>query len=110
MNNIAVRLCESAHLKFCFVALMKLLTHYQEVDPQGRIIFLIRKCVFKHKDRFFESDFFKQIDLQYIFDLIYDWYTKFYVDPLSDPQKESVRTLSNYIQRIIFIKRYKVNF
>lgn len=109
MNAIAIRLCDSSHLKYCFFALMKLLIHYQEADPHGRIIFLVRKCLFKHKDRFFEPNFFKQIDIQHVFDLFYEWYSKFYVDPLPDAQKETLRTLSNYTHKIFLLKRYKVN-
>lgn len=108
MNNIAVRLCESAHSKSCFISLMKLLMQYQETDPEGRIIFLIRKCIFKHLNRFFEPDFFKEIDLQCIFDLFYEWFNKFYVDPVTESVKETLRTLNNYTHRIILAKRYKV--
>lgn len=87
---------------------MKLLIKYQATDPDSRIIGLVRKCLFKHVDVFLDPAKHELLDLSAIFDLLYAYYSKFYVDPTSESVKETCRTLHVYIQRLVVTKRYKV--
>lgn len=47
LNVVVIRICEFSNPNSCFVALMRLLIKYQASEPDGRIISLIRKCLFK---------------------------------------------------------------
>jgi len=105
---VVIRLCEFSNPNNCFVSLMKLLIKYQLSEPDGRIIALIRKCLFKHVDVFLDPAKYEQLDLQVVFDLLHSYYSKFYIDPVAESVKETCRTLNVYIQRLVVTKRYKV--
>lgn len=105
-----IRICEYSNPNNCFVALMKLLLKYQSSEPDGRVIALIRKCVFKHVDVFLDSVKHEQLDLNLVFENLFAYFSKFYVEPIHESVKETSRTLHVYIQRLVVTKRYKVFF
>jgi hypothetical protein len=66
LNVVVIRLCEHSNPNACFVSLMRLLIKYQGSEPEGRIIALIRKCLFKHVDVFLDPAKYEQLDLQQV--------------------------------------------
>uniref|UniRef100_A0A915DA60 TOG domain-containing protein n=1 Tax=Ditylenchus dipsaci TaxID=166011 RepID=A0A915DA60_9BILA len=109
LNVVVIRICEFSNPNNCFIALMKLLIKYQTNEPDGKIISLIRKCLFKHVDVFLDPGKYEQLDLHAVFDLLHEYFSKFYVgEPVPESVKETCRTLNVYIQRLVVTKRYKV--
>ncbi|KAI1721756.1 HEAT repeat domain-containing protein [Ditylenchus destructor] len=109
LNVVVIRICEFSNPNSCFVALMRLLIKYQASEPEGRIIYLIRKCLFKHVDVFLDPAKYEKLDLLAVFGLLHEYFSKFYVgEPVPESVKETCRTLNVYIQRLVVTKRYKV--
>jgi hypothetical protein len=105
LNVIVLRLCDQTHSTSFFLASCKLLTAYQDSDPNGRVIGLIRKCFFKFCDALMNEKRSQQLDLEKVFTAVHAFFERF------GPQQtqssvESCKTLEYIIQRLVVSIRY----
>ncbi|KAH7717073.1 CBR-ZYG-9 protein [Aphelenchoides avenae] len=107
LNVIVVRICEHGDPTSLFQAITRLLMQYQESDPNGRMIGLIRKCVFKQSDSLMDADRAQRLDLEKVFETLHAFYEQFKPQK-TESTKESCGTFDHYIQRLVILLRYKV--